>query len=466
MPLAGEGSRSPTRRDARGRPRRAALHRVRSRAAVGARRQHQRQLSPVRSRPGAGRGGYVQRKLTAGATGWVTARLSGARGGDWDLAIFDAGTAASWPGRPASARTRSRGHRVAAPAPRRAGMPHLGRAPQRAARRRPRRASRPAKPVRLPLVRVASPARAQERAVEPGLDLTEHAGPAFVDVVLHGATTPRKLRKHKFIYTPASATSSRATVKDRAADRPLRAPGRGLRAAQRPRHLPPPQRLRRRHEAARRATTRTSSSRSRCRSRPRRAARSRASRSPPTSTPRDGKPVFLNMGVHHAREWPSGEHAMEWAFELVNGYKSGDPRTRAFVRSTRTIVIPIVNPDGFNTSREAGETAGAGGGRGGPDETPNLTIPYEYQRKNCRVNNTTATTPHRATATSSPPPACSSSGSTPTATTAASGAATAPRRTAAPRPATTRRTTAATGPSPSRRPRTSAGSRRTARSRR
>jgi hypothetical protein len=54
---------------------------------------------------------------------------------------------------------------------------------------------------------------------------------------------------------------------------------------------------------------------------------------------------------------------------------------------TRTIVIPIVNPEGFNTSREAGEAAGAGGGRGGADETPNLVIPYEYQRKNCRVNN-------------------------------------------------------------------------------
>ena len=30
-------------------------------------------------------------------------------------------------------------------------------------------------------------------------------------------------------------------------------------------------------------------------------------------TANDGKPAFLNMGVHHAREWPSGEHAMEWA---------------------------------------------------------------------------------------------------------------------------------------------------------
>ena len=36
-------------------------------------------------------------------------------------------------------------------------------------------------------------------------------------------------------------------------------------------------------------------------------------------TARDGRPVFLQMGVHHAREWPSGEHAMEWAYELITG---------------------------------------------------------------------------------------------------------------------------------------------------
>ncbi len=52
----------------------------------------------------------------------------------------------------------------------------------------------------------------------------------------------------------------------------------------------------------------------------------RASRSPRTSTLNDGKPAFLNMGVHHAREWPAGELTMEWAYELINGYKAGDPR--------------------------------------------------------------------------------------------------------------------------------------------
>ena len=106
---------------------------------------------------------------------------------------------------------------------------------------------------------------------------------------------------------------------------------------------------------------------------------------------RDGKPVFLQMGVHHAREWPSGEHTIEWAFELVNGYKSGDARARRLVQGVRTIVIPIVNPDGFNISREAGEAQGGGDGRGAPNpgednETANIVAhPFEYRRKNCRL---------------------------------------------------------------------------------
>ena len=82
---------------------------------------------------------------------------------------------------------------------------------------------------------------------------------------------------------------------------------------------------------------------------------------------RDGKPAFLLMGLHHANEWPSGEHAMEWAYDLIGSYRAGDTRTRALVGSTRTIIVPVVNPDGFNFSREAQTGTSA-----------------EEHRKNCR----------------------------------------------------------------------------------
>jgi hypothetical protein len=66
----------------------------------------------------------------------------------------------------------------------------------------------------------------------------------------------------------------------------------------------------------------------------------------------DGKPAMLQLGVHHAREWPAGEHPMEWAYDLVKGYGK-DERITGLVNRTRSIVVPIVNPDGFNLSREA-----------------------------------------------------------------------------------------------------------------
>ena len=66
----------------------------------------------------------------------------------------------------------------------------------------------------------------------------------------------------------------------------------------------------------------------------------------------DGKPIFLQMGVHHAREWPSSEHAIEFAYDLLTNYGTS-ARTTDLVNTTRTIVVPIVNPDGFNISREA-----------------------------------------------------------------------------------------------------------------
>ena len=88
---------------------------------------------------------------------------------------------------------------------------------------------------------------------------------------------------------------------------------------------------------------------------------------------KDGKPVDFTMGVHHAREWPAGEHAMEWAYELINGY-AHDNAIRSVVGKTRNIVVPIINPDGFEISREA-EPKG-----------DFSRFDYEMKRKNCNVS--------------------------------------------------------------------------------
>ena len=161
---------------------------------------------------------------------------------------------------------------------------------------------------------------------------------------------------------------------------------------------------------------------------------------------RDGKPVYVQLGVHHAREWPSGEHAMEFAFDLTMNYGKNE-RITSLVDRVRTVVVPVVNPDGFNLSREAPVDLRDVTGVGYDNDAyavMSLAEPFfAYKRRNCRP----------VDGQPSPPGACglrpsATRASTPTATTAASGAArararcprttptAAPRRSPSPRPGT------------------------------
>ncbi|MGL5809131.1 MAG: M14 family metallopeptidase [Nocardioides sp.] len=88
----------------------------------------------------------------------------------------------------------------------------------------------------------------------------------------------------------------------------------------------------------------------------------------------DGKPVFLMTGVHHAREWPSSEHTIEFGFDLLMKYAAGDARTRAILADERVIIVPIVNPDGFKISRDATPLGDFS------------QFDYEMKRKNCTVS--------------------------------------------------------------------------------
>lgn len=63
----------------------------------------------------------------------------------------------------------------------------------------------------------------------------------------------------------------------------------------------------------------------------------------------DGRPVALVVGLTHAREWPSGELALEYALDLVA--RRRDARVAGVLRRLRTIVVPVANPDGFVASQ-------------------------------------------------------------------------------------------------------------------
>ena len=206
----------------------------------------------------------------------------------------------------------------------RAGRPHHGRRHRRPPPRRPTRSGRNWSPS-------TRPTRADKALLQTlGLDLTEHAGQDYVEVVLHTAEDVAALASAGLGYdvripdlvareaenNQVNAAYAAATVSS-----PLPVG---------PRHLPHAGRLQRRHGGARRATTPTWSKRVRAAApvagRPadlRR--RDRPGRAP---GPDRGLPVFLMLGVHHAREWPSGEHAMEFAVDLVKNYGTDRPDHR------------------------------------------------------------------------------------------------------------------------------------------
>lgn len=66
----------------------------------------------------------------------------------------------------------------------------------------------------------------------------------------------------------------------------------------------------------------------------------------------DGRPVFYIDAVHHAREWPAAEYTMIFAHHLVEQFGK-NKRITGLLKKGRVILVPLVNPDGFDYSRES-----------------------------------------------------------------------------------------------------------------
>ena len=330
--------------------------------------------------------------LTAPAGGWVTARLEGDGPGDWDLAIFDTGTGRVVAGSAAFGSVEladgvvATGSRLAVQACRRSGETATAKLDVTLD------VVEASKGAKVQFATVAVPSRARFAELqELGLDLADHGGKGSHDVILYGAADRAKLRAAKFTYKieiddlVAHDRSNR--LRDRAdAARSRRSAARALPSGRTGpyRRLPDYQNELKQLVSQNPGLVRPVQL-------PFKTYEGRIVEGVEISTDvnaRDGKPVFLNMGVHHAREWPAAEHSIEWAHELVNGARGGNARITNLLGRARVIVIPVVNPDGFNISREAGEALGASNGRGDPPaggETANIVaVPLEYRRKNCR----------------------------------------------------------------------------------
>jgi zinc carboxypeptidase len=338
--------------------------------------------------------GVARTSYVMPAGGSIGARLTAA-GGDWDVAIVDsasgrvvAGSAYSGADELATGYA-AKGSNLIVQACRRTGGASTA------------RLTLDLTPIdtglaqKAKLVRVGTPSLARKNELTRlGLDLTEHSGPGFVEAVLYGAADVSKLVNNNFAYTTEVPDLAAQSNRDRAADARFA-------QANAVSELPSGRttyrrlfdysedlkRLAREHPDLARPITLNNKT---YEGRPVEGIEIATN-----PTARDGRPVFLQLGVHHAREWPAGEHAMEWAYELILGYRRGDARVRDLVSKTRTIIVPIVNPDGFNASREAGELYGNGGGHGtdldgnGVVDDPEFIIAgtthlNEYRRKNCR----------------------------------------------------------------------------------
>jgi hypothetical protein len=339
--------------------------------------------------------GVAQTRFTMPAAGWVTAQLTAA-GGDWDVAVIDtadgrvvAGSASGGADEVASGLA-IKGSELVVQACRLSGSAStaqltLSTTPVDTSQRQ-----------KTQLVRVATANLDRKNELNRlGLDLTEHGGAGFVEAVLYGAGDAAKLVDNNFAYTVEVPDMAMQARRERAADIKFAAayPQTELPSGQNQyRRLfdysEDMKRLAREHpDLVRPITLNHKTYEGRTVEGIEIATNPKA---------RDGRPVFFQMGAHHAREWPSAEHAMEWAYELVLGYRHGDARVRDLVSRTRTIVVPVVNVDGFNMSREAGELLRHSAGHDtdydgdGQISDPEFilagsTNPNEYRRKNCRL---------------------------------------------------------------------------------
>ncbi|MFI6523038.1 M14 family metallopeptidase [Spirillospora sp. NPDC050679] len=200
------------------------------------------------------------------------------------------------------------------------------------------------------LVRVAVPdTGAARRLAGLGLDLTEASGPGWADVLLHDAADTAKLREAGFTWQVRRPGTSRAQT--------VRSPLPSGRTAYRTLAD---------YESEMAALARRHPDRVRRFTLPHRTVEGRRVQGIEIGHrvgARDGRPVFLMMGLHHSREWPSGEMTMEFGYDLLRN----DGRDREITRlldRTRVVLVPVVNPDGFHQSRSGAN---------------------ENKRKNCRV---------------------------------------------------------------------------------
>ena len=338
--------------------------------------------------------GIVHRRVTMPASGLVQARLNASRG-DWDLAVFDRASGALVGGSSGfnslelAEGFAAGGRGLLVQACRVSGRSRAARVTVTTV---PFPRSESERPI-AQLVRVHTPTRPDKARLDRlGLDLTEHAGHDFVAAVLYGPADVARLRRGGFTWDVVIPDLDRRARAD--ARRNAR-----YAAAVNASALPSGRDSYRRladYEADMKKLAADHPGLVKELTLPLRSIEGRQVFGIEVSDDvhaTDGKPVLLMLGLHHAREWPSGEHTIEFAHELVRGYGT-DERITDLLRRARVVFVPVVNPDGFNVSREAAADLGEAGKQlgealdGGSTgyAVVSLADPFvAYKRRNCRI---------------------------------------------------------------------------------
>ena len=329
--------------------------------------------------------GTATRAYRVPVAGVLQARLRAPRGSDWDLAVVDAvsgrAIAASlgFGGREVVAIPAGGDQRVVVRACRRSGPARRATLELRHATL-PRTA--PSERWSLVEVRVNGPAD-QERIHALGLDTADHSDGRTLKVVLHGAGEARTLVEAGFSFRTLVADLLASDRADRLAERRterlgVRSPLPSGRTTYRTLadHQADMKKLATDHPDLVRGFVLPGTSLE---------GREISGVEVAAGVGRtdDGRPHVYVDGVNHAREWPAGEIPTEFAIDLVKNPKN-DPRLSEILNGARTFVVPIVNVDGFDVSRTAGEP--------GFFETVQFgDLPWAangagaaYKRKNCR----------------------------------------------------------------------------------
>jgi hypothetical protein len=339
--------------------------------------------------------GVAKVTLKAPVTGTVSVRTRGARGAEWDVAIVDrkrrmvlTGSAQRGAREFASTFVR-KGQKLAIQGCRQDGSAKLR--VRYAFTKLPKAKS---SDYATKLVRVGITSQSKARLEALGLDLTDHPTETYWDALLHSAADEAKLKKAGFDFTTRIAdvaARDRANRRKEQRSANQQAQGNKARISAVPsgrtsyRTLPE-------IESDLRALAEANPNLVRLFALPGRSWEGREilgiEIAENVGATDDGRPYYVQVGTHHAREWPANEATLEWGIELINGYKAGNPRLAGIVKNARNMIVPVLNVDGFDVTIQSegltpggnytdplnsGTAAGSSGAATGA-----------YKRKNCR----------------------------------------------------------------------------------